>query len=73
LVVLLVAPRETVPSEPLDIAVLLKLRLKIDVAALLESEDLNPCVRVRDVLIALPMVLVVGSTARTAWVFGLKK
>ena len=39
-----------------------ELRLKIDVAALLDSGDLNPSRFVREVLTSLPLVLVVGST-----------
>jgi hypothetical protein len=72
-IVLPVIPREVVASGPLAVAVLLRLRLKIDVAALVDSEDLNPRVWVGEALIALPLVLIVGSTARTVRVLGSMK
>ena len=72
-IVLPVIPREIVPSGPLVVAGLVTLLLKIDVAAVLDSEDLNRGLPAREVLVVLPRVLVVGSTARTVWVRGSTK
>jgi hypothetical protein len=54
-----------------DLAVA-RLRLKIDVAPFLASGDADPWKRVPSAarLAAIPVVLVVGSTLREAWVLG---
>jgi hypothetical protein len=68
------APPNLLPPVPVgaaDLAVA-RLRLKIDAAPSLASGDADPWERVPSAarLAAVPVVLVVGSTLREAWVLG---
>ena len=68
------APPNLLPPVPVragDLAVT-RLRLEIDAAPFLASGDANPWERLPSAVRvpAVPVVLVVGSTLREAWVFG---